>query len=393
MKKRVIIHAGTAKTGSTSIQYGCYQGADWLRMFSVSYRETRLFAFNHRNEINCNAFPESQLTKQYFDCVLRGESGSNDIRKIREIVLEPFLSSNDQILVVSLEHFTGNFFHNLDYYELMPGLIQSLFSSNEVELHVVFYLRQQAQLIAALYSEQFRCASKEWTLDVEQFCNERINYRQYDWLKLVQVFESAFGRDAIHVRHYESARLLKNGVLEDFFNVIKSIGPIRYAHRATQKMPWLSNIDPYAVFNYWLENGLKLKKKAVNRSFSSDELSEILVRAKTLSRSELYEFVQGLQVDDGRKGGAKPKQDTDQRLARSLQASAAIVLSPYAERKINAYHHRNNELIQQRYCQNLVPERAWQLGGLDADGASRPCSWAQPLDSARIHFVNKSDTN
>jgi len=178
---RVIIHAGTPKTGTTAIQgFFAHNSDRLLDEFGIRYPSKGRGAVRRAHH---------NIAYQYGGAYLRGKF---DPRKggLREALAEA-LSSKAEVCLLSSEAF---------YHVAQRGLRQLARDLADYQTIVVLYLRRQDAYLQSGYQQVFKLGG---TLELPvEFCTRKLSIGRYD--KHVERFHVAFGSSNVLVRRFET---------------------------------------------------------------------------------------------------------------------------------------------------------------------------------------------
>ena len=90
---------------------------------------------------------------------------------------------------------------------------------------IIVYLRRQDQWFESKWKEDMR-NQIPYTLDFEESLKAYDEVGYFDYAKAIQRVEKAFGKEAIIVRNYDRRILIKESIIEDFFDATKIENPI-----------------------------------------------------------------------------------------------------------------------------------------------------------------------
>lgn len=200
--KRVIIHAGQYKTGSTSIQKMMWSSRKALLKHGVLYPESFVRDSAH--------FLITDLLRQEF----RDSSFSVDLQPLRE-ELE---SSSANIAVISCEALSGATVRRFapELMQYMWGRLVDLFKGFEVR--VVFYVRRQDESVDSRIIQEIKGQSRKSNINHEAFLYENSSLNYYYF---TQQLGKTFGADKVDVRLYDRVSLFNADVRYDFLDYLK----------------------------------------------------------------------------------------------------------------------------------------------------------------------------
>lgn len=200
---RLVLHIGTEKTGTTSLQNFFATNREALKGVGICYPET-LGATNHIK------LPVAAISNDNWDMYIRNICGVSSLfelksfRKMLRLQLMDEVSGYDTV-VVSSEHLAGALTADEDVVWL-GNFLRDVFS----EIKVVVYLRRQDLFFTSMYSTQIRLGAKHILI----YPSAEMIERKYNYRFLLERWSKVF--PAIHVRRFGSG-LLKNGsVVDDF---------------------------------------------------------------------------------------------------------------------------------------------------------------------------------
>lgn len=209
-KKRVYIHIGFEKTGSTAIQDYCAANSDALARKGIFYPADKsaplVYDRTHWpivavfSETNKFVPPQKQLT----------------VTELKKSIDEVIQSSKCENIVFSAEPFSSMLLDN----EVLSRL-KDVFQGYEVK--IVAYIRRQDSFFISHISNyvkggRFLKLSDKITLE-----NAEVHYQnadRYDFDRILGRWATVFGEDNLIVRAFESPSLLNNDVVADFLDIL-----------------------------------------------------------------------------------------------------------------------------------------------------------------------------
>lgn len=214
-----VLHIGTEKTGTTSLQDFLYSnrlelGKQGIRMLSFfGQPKNREFVAYFQKSLDDWAQGKSITTQgekqDYF---------SNFETKFeKDIAIRNRKPNYQEAVLLTSEHFSSRLSTPAEL-ESVKEFLSRYFES----IKVVCYFRPQVALATSLYSTALKLDSKstltKWTSRVVP-----ASFR-YDFYETARMWASVFGKENLHVRIFEKKKLVGEDVRYDFLFVLKSLG-------------------------------------------------------------------------------------------------------------------------------------------------------------------------
>ena len=195
--KRLYVHIGTHKTGSTAIQRALRKGGSGFRVGGSAFVEVpRSFAWMMRaKDVN-----QTSVVGARED--LRSSLGALRRRHARSFVL-------------SWEGFSGDPYCG---YDNAASVAEALRRATEgFDVTILVFVRRQDQLIESLYTQRIHEGE---SLRFSEFSTS-LGRSAFDWDRHLAGFEEAFGQQNIIVRPYDRCFLPnEDSLLEEFGNLV-----------------------------------------------------------------------------------------------------------------------------------------------------------------------------
>lgn len=199
--KRVIIHVGQYKTGSTSIQKMLWSSRYELLRHGILYPESFVRDSAH--------FLITDMLRQEF----REPLYSVDLQPLRDEID----SSPAKMAVISCETLSGATVRRFapDMMQLMWQRLANLFKG--LDVRVVFYVRRQDESVDSRIIQEIKGQSRKSNINHEAFLyrNSSLNYYYF-----TQLLRRAFGEDKVDVRLYDRGSLFNSDVRYDFLEYL-----------------------------------------------------------------------------------------------------------------------------------------------------------------------------
>lgn len=206
---KVIIHIGTEKTGTTSIQQSLAVDRHLLAERGILY--PRLFGSENHMEVAVAAMePRDDDELQMIELKRQSCSHTDYVRKLRLKILHEVQLGDYSTLLISNEHCHSR----LTLHENICTL-RSLFESFATSFEIVVYLRRQDRLALSIHSTRLKLGGLE---DVFPKIDEGYLSLYFDFYALLKRFSLGFGSTNIKARIYEKSLLLNQNVVDDFYS-------------------------------------------------------------------------------------------------------------------------------------------------------------------------------
>ncbi|GAA2016447.1 hypothetical protein [Brevibacterium samyangense] len=200
MKKRLFIHLGTGKTGTTAIQRFLTENDDWLATnHRIQYATTERHNFNHHN-----------LCTNY----LRGESDNNSrvIHGLRDL-LEEITTSDYETFVISSEYFPG-----VTPEEIAHVYAQELLDT--IELNTIVYFRRQDDFAESWHAQIVKAGSPGWKGGIQNTVDRLTRDGIFDYYALAEEWARHIGKNHVFVKPYERTQFVNGDIIADFLSIL-----------------------------------------------------------------------------------------------------------------------------------------------------------------------------
>lgn len=212
---KVLLHIGTEKTGTTSIQRALARARQVLASNKVLYPSL----FGSENHMEIAAACRQGKGHDELQTIELAKFGSDDLSRYRtalqERLIEEVASGDFERVVISNEHCHSRLNNDASIENLLHFLEPI---AHDVE--VVVYIRRQDLVAVSLASTRVKLGG-----DGDLFPKSNtsaVEYYMYD--KLIERYQRAFGHSSVKVRLFERDRLGGGDIVEDFFDVAQ-LGP------------------------------------------------------------------------------------------------------------------------------------------------------------------------
>lgn len=199
--KKIIIHMGQYKTGSTSIQKLMWGVRDEMQKYGILYPE--LFVRDGAH------FLISDLLKKE----IANGGDSIDLVALRNEIEQ----SKAETVVISCESLSGATVRRFAP-EMMVYMWKRLaYLFDGFDVRVIFYFRRQDESIDSRIIQEIKGQSRKSTINYEPFLYEKssLNYHYFYGL-----LEQVFGKGSVDVRLYDRKFMFKSDIRYDFLNYL-----------------------------------------------------------------------------------------------------------------------------------------------------------------------------
>ena len=215
--KRIIVHIGVEKTGTTTLQEFLHANRDRLREKKVAVLKSPGLR-NHRSLATycMSAHRFDQYTKKLR---ITSEATHQIWAKKFKRRLERELDSirEDESIIISSEHF-----HSRLHTQEEINKLQSLLVEYCSDIRIIVYLRRQDQVAVSLYSTLCRAGgyrNSVFPMGISE------NEHYYNYYLLLEKWSEAFGQKNIIPRIFERKHLLNQDLISDFIFSSEVIDP------------------------------------------------------------------------------------------------------------------------------------------------------------------------
>lgn len=284
--KKAVIHIGSHKTGTTTIQYVLYTNAQLLKTLGIHYP----LDFVRPDEFWCGQHDIGlYLRADDFYNALHSYDPDHIVKVVKSFSRdEDLLLSSETFCLLSLAHVQ-------ELRKLLVGF----------DCEVIFYVRQHDELLQALY--QTEAVIKRNVGDFLNYFEKRAP--SFNYYTIAQTWAKVFGKDKIHIRRYDRSTFPGKNVVFDFCNAIQSL-----FGRSLK-------CDCWKTSDVNLNSGLPAYALHLVKPYMALENAQEVVDAISLLTSQVHNKGQGKYE----------------------------IASPSARKKIIAYYRKSNDLLAREY--------------------------------------------
>jgi len=225
--KLCILHIGTEKTGSSSIQVFSARNRKALLKEGILYLDTGTMGSQWEFVALAHTSPWRMDTGQQLN--ITDEASQKAFKKsfLQDFEIQISAADKASTLLISSEHFHSRL-NTLDMVKSLKAVLDPYVEAYKI----VVYFRRQDELAISHFTTRVKSGfqGKELDLPTEKFPSQ-----YYDYGKLAARWSEVFGLDAIQSELYHEASKGENGILNNFskicnINLIGKYIPRRYNH-------------------------------------------------------------------------------------------------------------------------------------------------------------------
>ena len=192
------IHIGLPKTGTTSIQFACYNNSVFFKNHNILYPKIGLLGPGQQKLVaffmNEDEKRKSLLTHQH-----EYKTFDHYLSKIKKELSEQEFKR----VVISSERFS-----ELSREASLKSISDQLI---EFDVQIIVWIKRQDHLLESLLAQNLRVLN-------EQPIEKMLENSMFNLKEKLELWEDIFGLKSMHVRHYKSD--LDNKLITDFLNII-----------------------------------------------------------------------------------------------------------------------------------------------------------------------------
>lgn len=213
-KRKIYLHIGTEKTGTTSIQEFLYENREALIhkgyyfIQSAGVRNNRaLPSYAMRDDITDDFFQDRNINTP---------EEREKFREDTKLSLDQEISSlPDSIhsIIISSEHF-----HSRNTSSSQVNIIKNLLSPYFSDIKIICYLREQTETLSSLYSTLIKSGTIYDFSYHLKFCTPRNPY--YNFETMLKNWVDNFGEDKLCVRRFDRKSFINSDLIDDFLSCL-----------------------------------------------------------------------------------------------------------------------------------------------------------------------------
>lgn len=264
MRKKLYIHIGPGKSGTSAIQSFLAKSSDVLGGLGYSYPNIDDIDESSKGIVtggNSASLAKSFLEPEHPFAIKDEKKKAEIINKFKAV-----LENSNQNIILSSELFSM----------LKVGEVEKLkevIDGYDYEVFCIFYLRRHDQIVESDYAQQVK--KHGYTEKVGPDFYNRIIF-SYDFEKIIGNFESNFGEKSVIARVYEREQFKNGNLLEDFLYAVqlqKHNALFCFEKNIVNPSPSYSLLEIMRISNS-LESKTNISNKLLNLVFSNPDLQK-----------------------------------------------------------------------------------------------------------------------
>ncbi len=205
--KRVVLHVGIPKTGTTYLQNTLARNRETLHRAGIAYHQMSTSLSACHWWFALSFFSNIEEYSPAKNDIARGVSKKELLRRGKKSVscVASEISNND-VLIISAEQF---FFLP---WEVLKNMRQFFLDHNSVHVEVLIYVRDPLDLSFSIINQEVKMGFKSLHSLVT-------NMPYFQLKKEIQKFEAIFGQENIHIRNYSQIISNDLNLIDDFLYI------------------------------------------------------------------------------------------------------------------------------------------------------------------------------
>lgn len=255
-RKKVVIHFGYHKTGTSSIQEVMNENRSYLRDNGIFYPQSVL-GYPAAQELAWSLVKTNKKVWMNFD---------NSYEETYKKVLHDFEESGCHTLIISSEDFT--------FLEKEPGQMETLkklLTGYDIEL--ICYVREPVSFLLSLYGHRIRVG--DTTKNFEDYVEQNMNLRVGEFEKRISIWEKVFSDCKLVVANFNYKNFYNGNIANDFFNHLSiDIGITFKTIKTNESLhPWCSELVRNIYASDKVENPKAIVRQLIGLSKSLPKVS------------------------------------------------------------------------------------------------------------------------
>ncbi|MFC1797316.1 hypothetical protein ACFL1V_09510 [Pseudomonadota bacterium] len=206
MTKDLIIHIGSAKTGSTSLAKFLKQNSSFLDKVGICYPKMGRYASNDHYHLFSSVLPD-----EWYAAKKVGSFEEEWVPVVHELD-----HAFENGVKYGLLSFSGFLQFNQEHLEKISDLL------SEFNVRIVYYVRRQDKLLLSVISQGMKAGDPD-VHDVESGIETYTHL--LDFAACIEPFEKVFGPDKIQILPFEKSQMVGGDIIQDFFSKVFCLDP------------------------------------------------------------------------------------------------------------------------------------------------------------------------
>jgi hypothetical protein len=207
MTKKLILHIGTEKTGTTSIQEFLSENKEELKKQGIFIPKSPCGSAPNHRKLATACFNDGNTDDSFVNFKIK-DFKNWQVKTFKEIKSE-LVSSPINTHILSSEHFSSRLTSKAEILRLYDFL-KAIYS----EIKVVVYFRRQDEYAVSLYSTHLKSGGVS-----KNILPVSAGASRYDYYDICKKWEGVFGLNTIDVRIFDRKVLRDGNVISDFCDI------------------------------------------------------------------------------------------------------------------------------------------------------------------------------
>jgi hypothetical protein len=206
---RCVLHIGTEKTATTTLQEFLYKNRDRLWDLGIGMSS----ALGVPNNRKMCAYFQKNFDDYFFHRGLHDPSQRKThfagmLDSLKEEI-DDLESNNGKVFVITSEHFHSRLLETSEIMHLRDGLAEIF-----TETSILCYFREQSELVRSLYSTAIRVGHDTPFRDFAKTANPDNHY--YNYFEFFSKWSEVFGQDRVNAMIFDRKKFCDGDIRKDF---------------------------------------------------------------------------------------------------------------------------------------------------------------------------------
>ncbi|MEQ8653062.1 MAG: hypothetical protein RIC87_11420 [Kiloniellales bacterium] len=215
--EKIYLHVGMPKTGTTSIQYFLSSNRDEIGQNGIAYLRSlglpnniNIAKYARRPMITSNKKNNSRVAKFVTEIAEKHVVFKNKLVKKIEKEIQSLPKGANKIII------------SCELLWRLPAKrichLKELLARFSESIHIVVYLRNQADYIESSYTTTLRNGENG---SIEQVSLRKLGAKYLDYSKRIKIWSDIFGEENVIIRIFERERLMRGDIVFDFCDAVE----------------------------------------------------------------------------------------------------------------------------------------------------------------------------